>query len=365
MKTVITVCMSALCMLLFAQTAPAAENGGSKDAAVRVLFEDDFSAENKPGWKFNNYQNRLKIERKLFEGRKALVVTNGIGKAMDTAFDLIVEPVEVADLKQYAISFASSASFSTEYTNGRKLSSVNRILFLDADRKLIKAEIFRYSSAKKGYKQNVISGEAPAGTKYLSMAFGADVPDIRPGHYLAIADLKIRVTDSMTSSAAGNNVVFSDDFSKDSGLWKEVKNYKNVLKIERTAEDGKSALVITNASGKNADTSFVFGTGKLDVNGFAQYHISFDLHANYWTADYGKAKRGSRSYIAFYDIADKMIESRPLVYNGSSKTYKNYTYTGKFPAGTASFALIFGGDSPDVKPGKFIKITNVRITLSK
>ena len=361
-----------LCGLLSAQTVTqanglAAENGKLKTSgSVRVLFADDFKTAKDGSWKINNYQNRLKIERKQFEGKQALVITNGIGAAKDTAFDLIVEPLQVSEAKQYSITFFSSASFATEGCAGRKLSSQNRIEFLDANKKLIKAEKFRYSSVKKGYKENVITGNAPAGTKYISMAFGADTPDVRPGHYIAIADLKIRVVDALPSwdAASGAKEVLFDDFSKDSGAWEAFKNYQNRLKIERKQMDGKPALVISNESGKKLDTAFGVTTKKIDINGAAQYRISFDLYANYWTADYGKAKRGSRSYVGFYDISGKLIETHPVIFNGSTKTFKNYTYTGKIPAQAASLVLQFSGDSPDVFPGKFIAITNVKIQLT-
>jgi hypothetical protein len=364
MKSVLTLGAVVLCGLLSAQAVT--QDSAKTSTSARVLFADDFKTAKDSNWKFTNYQNRLKIERKQLEGKQALVVTNGIGKAMDTAFDLIVEPLQVSEPQQYSITFSSSATFATEGCIGSKMKSQNRIEFLDANKKLIKAEKFRYSSVRKGYKENVITGKAPAGTKYISMAFGSDVPDIRPGHYIAIADLKIRVVDALPSwdAADGAKEVLSDDFSKDSGAWEAFKNYKNALKIERKTMDGKPALVLSNDSGKRMDTAFGVTTKKIDINGAAQYRISFDLYANYWTADYGKAKRGSRSYVGFYDISGKLIVTHPVIFNGSTKTFKNYTYTGKIPAQAASFVLQFGGDSPDVMPGKFIAITNVKIQLT-
>lgn len=372
MKPVLILCMAAFCAVVSAQTVTqanglSAENGTLKTSgSARTLFADDFTTAKDGSWKINNYQNRLKIERKKHNGKSAIVVTNGIGKAMDTAFDLIVLPLEVENLKQYSITFSASASFYTEGLAGRKLSSQNRIVFLDAAQKVIKAEKFRFSSSKKGYKENVISGTAPAGTKYVSIAFGADTPDVRPGNFVAIADLKIRVVDTLPAwdANSGAKVVLSDDFSKESGAWEPAKNYKNVLKIERKNHAGKPALVIANESDKAVDTAFSVATKKIDLNGAAQYKVSFDLYANYWTADYGKAKRGSRSCIVFYDITGKMIASHPVIYHGSTKTYKTYTVSGKVPANAASFALLFGGDSPDVRPGKFIAITNVKIQLA-
>ena len=241
MKPVLILCMAAFCAVVSAQTVTqanglSAENGTLKTSgSARTLFADDFTTAKDGSWKINNYQNRLKIERKKHNGKSAIVVTNGIGKAMDTAFDLIVLPLEVENLKQYSITFSASASFYTEGLAGRKLSSQNRIVFLDAAQKVIKAEKFRFSSSKKGYKENVISGTAPAGTKYVSIAFGADTPDVRPGNFVAIADLKIRVVDTLPAwdANSGAKVVLSDDFSKDSGAWEPAKNYKNVLKIER------------------------------------------------------------------------------------------------------------------------------------
>ena len=371
MKPVLILCMAAFCAVVSAQTVTqanglSAENGTLKTSgSARTLFADDFTTAKDGSWKINNYQNRLKIERKMHEGKQALVITNGIGKAMDTAFDLIVQPLEVENLTQYSITFSASASFYTEGLAGRNLSSQNRIVFLDANQKLIKAEKFRFTSVKKGYKANVISGTAPAGTKYISMAFGADIPDVRPGNYIAIADLKIGVVDSMPAwndKNATKDVLF-DDFSKDSGAWEPFKNYQNALKIERKKHEGKSALVISNA-GAVKDTAFTVKTKHFDLNGAAQYRITFDLHANYWTADYGKAKRGSRSCVIFYDITGKMIASHPVIYHGSTKSYKTYTVNGKVPANAASFTLCFGGDSPDVKPGKFIAVTNVKIQLA-
>ena len=90
------------------------ENGRIvSSSAMKTLLSDDFSKDS-GNWEIVNHQDRLRMERKTFLGKPALVITTVDSKMKkDTAFMLTSKVFAVENPGQYALTFESSADFLT------------------------------------------------------------------------------------------------------------------------------------------------------------------------------------------------------------------------------------------------------------
>lgn len=194
--------MLILCAEAFSQAVcqpqgVAVENGRIvSSAATRTLLEDDFSKDS-GCWEFVNYKDHLRMERKTFNGKPALVITTvDSQEKMDTAFMLTSKVFALENPGRYAVSFESSADFLTVGFRGHGEKYRNRIAFFDANGNKLGEHIFRFAAPDKVFGKTVISGTCPKGTKGISLSIGGDHPDIPPMHYLALSNMKFQVQDN-------------------------------------------------------------------------------------------------------------------------------------------------------------------------
>lgn len=174
--------------------------------------------------------------------------------------------------------------------------------------------------------------------------------------------LGLGVLSPMIAGAQDAAPLFADNFSKDSGNWKFV-NYKDRLAINWKTVDGKTAVVLTCAGDKEVDTAFDLGTKPLPLSGQQTYELSFEAAANFPPDNFGAPHRVWSNRVVFYDADGKMLEKQHFGYFTPKSGYRKKTVTGKIPAGAKSMSLIFGGDAPNIAPGKFLAVTNVVIRV--
>lgn len=159
---------------------------------AQPLFTDNFSKDS-GNWKFVNYENRLAISWKTVDEKTAVVLTCAGDKSVDTAFDLSTKQLPLAGQQTYEISFEAAANFPPDNYGAPQRVWSNRVVFYDADGKMLEKHPFSYFVPKSGFREKVVTGKIPANAKSISLIFGGDAPNIEPGQYLAITNVVIQV----------------------------------------------------------------------------------------------------------------------------------------------------------------------------
>lgn len=174
--------------------------------------------------------------------------------------------------------------------------------------------------------------------------------------------LGLGVLTPMIAGAQETQPLFTDNFSKDNGNWKFI-NFENRLAINWKTVEGKTAVVLTCAGNKDVDTAFDLSTKPLPLSGQQTYEFSFEAAANFPPDNFGAPHRVWSNRVVFYDADGKMLEKQHFGYFTMKTGFRKKTVTGKIPANAKSMSLIFGGDAPNITPGKFLAITNVVIRV--
>lgn len=174
------------------------ENGRIvSSSAMKTMLSDDFSKDS-GNWEIVNHQDRLRMERKTFLGKPALVITTMDSKMKkDTAFMITSKVFAVENPGQYALTFESSADFLTVGFRGHGERYRNRIMFMDANGIKLGENIFRFAAPDKAYGRTAVAGVCPKGTRSIVLSIGGDGPDFPPGCYLALTDVQFTVQDNI------------------------------------------------------------------------------------------------------------------------------------------------------------------------
>ena len=160
----------------------------------KIILDENFPDNRFPSWNpIINYKDRLQIRSQSFFGKTALLITRSENSKGDTAFELSTVPLKTGIFSSYRIEFEVASNMVTSGFYGHNNQYQNQIVFYDKDKNRIGDEYFRYSAAHDKYKKIFLSGTCPQGTEYISLRFGADVPDVRKGEYIAYANVKIKI----------------------------------------------------------------------------------------------------------------------------------------------------------------------------
>lgn len=262
MKIMISTLFLSLGSALFAQAVcnplnVTVENGCVRAAPeMKTAFREDFTKEVDGNLKINNFQENLRFERKVLHGRNALVLSNARGKNADTAFWLITNPVPFREPKVCRIEFEVASDLPTGGFMGCEGKYRNRIVFYDKDKRVVKECPFRYVAGKEGFSRISLLETFPEKACSVSLELGADQPNIRPGQYVAFADISVRVLDT-------------------AGMWAKKSSFTSgIFPLRNPSGAGVKDTISWKVSGKGASARFQIATAP-DANGFPGRFTAF------------------------------------------------------------------------------------------
>ena len=262
MKLLISVFCLSLGTFLSGQTVCDPLNVMVENGCIRVVPEmkiairEDFAKEQFGQLTTKNYQENLRFERKIIHGKNALVLTNARGVNVDTAFRLITNPVPFLEPKVCSIEFEVASDLQTGGFSGTNGAHWNRIVFYDKDKQIVKERPLRYVAGKEGFNKFSLLEAFPEKASSVSLELGADQPNIRPGQYVAYADISIRVLDA-------------------AGMWAKNASFTSgIFPLRNPPETRVKNTISWKVSGNKASARFQIATAP-DINGFPGMFTEF------------------------------------------------------------------------------------------
>ncbi len=161
------------------------------------------------------------------------------------------------------------------------------------------------------------------------------------------------------SAVSAQDTLFSDDFKEDTGKWSFTS--RNTIVANWKTAGGKTAVVLTNAGDTKKDTIFALSTKPFPLNGQKSYVLTFESASNFPPDNFNAPNKVWSNRIEFYDEAGKLLERKHFGYWNLKSGYRKATVKGQIPDSAKSMLIAFGGDAPNIDPGKFLAITNVAL----